>query len=119
MSREQAGLSKGLQRGQGETPVKTAKRVKTGTMSGPVLWEQRFQEEVCGKPRFVHRVEKEFYCPFLTYKIAKKKKKKKGTFLNRQHWKYLLMNYDTQWTTIPHEKYIRHFKTFTICRQDI
>lgn len=116
MSREQAGLSKGLQRGQGETPVKTAKRVNTGTMSGPVLWEQRFQEEVCGKPRFVRRVEEEFYCPCLTSVIAKKKKK--GTFLNHQHWKYLLMNYDTQWTTIPHEKYIRHFKTFTICRQD-
>ena len=75
MSREQAGLSKGLQRGQGETPVKTAKRVKTGTMSGPVLWEQRFQEEVCGKPRFVHRVEKEFYCPCLTHKKKKKKKR--------------------------------------------
>ena len=81
MSREQAGLSKGLQRGQGETPVKTAKRVKTGTMSGPVLWEQRFQEEVCGKPRFVHRVEKEFYCPCLTSIIAKKKKKKKRNIL--------------------------------------
>ena len=33
MSREQAGLSKGLQRGPDETSVKTAKRVKTGTMS--------------------------------------------------------------------------------------
>ena len=52
-----------------------AKRVKTGTMSGPVLSEQRFQEEVCGKPRFVCREEKEFYCPFLTYIISKKKKK--------------------------------------------
>lgn len=40
--REQAGLSKGLRRGKSETTVKMAKRVKIGTMSGPVLWEQRF-----------------------------------------------------------------------------
>lgn len=61
VSREKAELREGLQRAQSETIVKKAHRVKTETMSGPVMWEQRFQEEVFGKPRFVAEWKKKVF----------------------------------------------------------
>lgn len=115
MSREQSGLRGDVLRGQGVPLEEEAQRAKTGTVStvgieipGGSLWITK----ICG------RVERELYCLCLTPIIAKN-----GTFLNHQHWKALIMNYNSQWTLSYHknenyEKYIKDFKTFTIGRQD-